>query len=148
MSSALDRCSTSAAAPTFACLLAQRGIDVTGVDPARAKFSTCCSKAGAAPVRWLNGDATSLPASQVDAAFMTANVAQVFLTDVDWAATLRAAGGPAPGGVLVFETRIRPAGEQWTPELTRTNVDVPGSASLSPGRRSPRCRSTPSRSGP
>jgi SAM-dependent methyltransferase len=113
---------------TFACLLAQRGIDVTAVDPARASLDVARSKTGAAAVRWLHGDATSLPPMQVDAAFMTANVAQVFLTDDDWAATLRGSRDALrPGGVLVFETRnpARRAWEQWTPELTRTIVDVP-----------------------
>lgn len=114
---------------TFACLLAQRGIDVTAVDPALAILDVARSKPGAAAVRWLHGDATSLPALRVDAAFMTANVAQVFVSDHDWAATL---GGTRdalrPGGAFVFETRDpqRRAWEQWTPELTRTIVDVPG----------------------
>ena len=60
---------------------------------------------------------------------MTANVAQVFLTDDDWQATLRGARQALrPGGHLVFETRdpARRAWERWTPELTRTVVDVPG----------------------
>lgn len=44
---------------------------------------------------------------------MTANVAQVFLTDEDWAATLRAAyAALRPGGRLVFETRV-PAAKAW-----------------------------------
>ena len=80
-------------------------------------------------VRWLHGDATTLPPLRVDAAFMTANVAQVFLTDDDWAATFRGTRDAIrPGGFLVFETRdpARRAWEQWTPELTRTIVDVPG----------------------
>ena len=115
---------------TFACLLAQRGIDVTAVDPARASLDVARSKAGAGAVRWLHGDATTLPSTlRVDAAFMTANVAQVFLTDAEWAATLRGIRDALrPGGVLVFETRdpARRAWEQWTPELTRTIVDVPG----------------------
>jgi SAM-dependent methyltransferase len=113
---------------TFACLLAQRGHDVTAVDPARASLDVARSKAGASAVRWLHGDATSLPTLRVDAAFMTANVAQVFLTDDEWAATLRGTREALrPGGAFVFETRdpARRAWEQWTPELTHTIVDVP-----------------------
>ena len=78
---------------------------------------------------WLLGDATTLPPLSVDAAFMTANVAQVFLTDDDWAATLRGIRAALhPGGMLVFETRdpARRAWEEWTPDLTRTVVDVAG----------------------
>ncbi len=114
---------------TFACRLARRGIEVIAVDPAAASLAVARSKPGAEGVRWLHGDATTLPPFEVDAAFMTANVAQVFLSDGDWAATLRAIRRTLrPGGWLVFETRdpARRAWERWTPELTRTVVDVSG----------------------
>jgi len=113
---------------TFGCMLAQRGIDVTAVDPAAASLDVARSKPGAEEVRWLHGHATTLPPLTVDAAFMTGNVAQVFLTDGDWAAALRASRRALrPGGWLVFETRdpARRAWEQWTPALTRIVVDVP-----------------------
>jgi SAM-dependent methyltransferase len=114
---------------TFACMLARRGIRVTAVDPARASLDVARNKPDADAVDWLLGDATTLPRLSVDAAFMTANVAQVFLTDDDWSATLRGIRAALrPHGMLVFETRdpARRAWEQWTPELTRTAVDVPG----------------------
>ena len=76
---------------TFACLLALRGKDVTGVDPAAASLEVARRKPGAQHVRWLRGDAAALPPLQVDLVTMTGNVAQVFLTDDDWTATLRAA---------------------------------------------------------
>jgi SAM-dependent methyltransferase len=103
---------------------------VTAVDPAGASLDIARSKPGAERVCWLHRDATTLPDSvRVDAAFMTANVAQVFLTDVDWRATLSSIRQALrPAGHLVFETRdpARRAWEQWTPELTHTAVDVPG----------------------
>lgn len=114
---------------TFACMLAMRGMDVTAVDPARASLDVARGKVGADAVRWLFGDATTLPDMQVDAAFMTANVAQVFLTDDEWSANLRGIRlALRPQGHLVFETRdpARRAWERWTPELTMTSVDVPG----------------------
>jgi SAM-dependent methyltransferase len=74
---------------TFACMLARRANHVTAVDPARASLDVARAKPDADGVDWLLGDATTLPALSVDAAFMTANVAQVFLTDEDWAATLQ-----------------------------------------------------------
>src|SRR5688572_26281543 len=73
---------------TFACLLASRGLEVTAVDPARASLDVARAKPGADQVSWLLGDATTLPDLEVDAAFMTANVAQVFLTDAAWSSTL------------------------------------------------------------
>ncbi len=114
---------------TFACMLAGRAIDVTAVDPAWASLEIARAKPGAGAVRWLHGDATTLPPLAVDAAFMTGNVAQVFLTDEDWAATLRGARDALrPGGHLVFETRdpAQRAWERWTPDLTRSVIDVPG----------------------
>ena len=77
----------------------------------------------------MHGDATSLPPLQVDVATMTANVAQVFLTDADWLATLRAVRGALrPGGHLVFETRVpeRRAWEEWDRTHTHTRAEVPG----------------------
>ena len=75
---------------TFACLLARRGLTVTAVDPAAASLAVARTKPGADRVRWVHGYATDLPPLQVDLVTMTANVAQVFVTDEDWASTLRA----------------------------------------------------------
>jgi SAM-dependent methyltransferase len=114
---------------TFACLLAGRGIAVTGVDPAGASLDVARGKPGADRVRWIHGDATSLPPMQVDLATMTANVAQVFLTDAEFAATLRGIRQALkPGGRLVFETRdpARRAWLEWDREHTDTTADIPG----------------------
>ena len=114
---------------TFACMLARRGVDVIGVDPSGPSLDVARSKPGAGDVRWLHGDANTLPPLQVDAVFMTATVAQVFVTDESWVATLRGIGRALrPDGWLVFETRepARRAWEQWTPELTHATADVPG----------------------
>lgn len=114
---------------TFACLLARRGLTVTAVDPAGASLEVARAKPGADRVRWVHGDATDLPPLQVDLATMTANVAQVFLTDADWAATLRAAHAALrPGGRLVFETRDPGARAwlEWTRERSYLRVVVPG----------------------
>lgn len=120
----------------------------------RRQKSRCVTPLGlGTDSRWnrlfVQGDATTLPPLEVDAAFMTANVAQVFLSDRDWAATLRAIRRALrPGGWLVFETRdlARRAWERWTPELTRTVVDVSGVGEVESWRRSPRCPANSSRS--
>ena len=99
---------------TFACLLAQDGKRVVGVDPAAASLAVARRKPGADHVRWIHGDATALNAVKADLVTMTGNVAQVFITDDDWDATLRAARAALmPEGSLVFETRD-PAREAWT----------------------------------
>ena len=114
---------------TFACLLARRGLTVTAIDPAEASLEIARAKLGADRVRWVHGDATDLPPLRVDLVTMTANVAQVFLTDVEWAATLLAAHAALrPGGRLVFETRD-PAAKawlEWTRERTYQRTVLPG----------------------
>jgi len=112
---------------TFALMLAARGLEVTGVDPAEASLDVARGKAGADAVRWVHGDATSVGAVGVDVATMTGNVAQVFVTDQEWAETLDALHAALnPGGHLVFETRVpeREAWREWTRERTHDVTDV------------------------
>jgi SAM-dependent methyltransferase len=98
---------------TFALLLADRGLDVTGVDPSSASLAVAQAKPRAERVRWIHGDATALPPLQVDLATMTANVAQAIVDDASWEGTLRGLfDALRPGGHLVFETRD-PAYEAW-----------------------------------
>jgi ubiquinone/menaquinone biosynthesis C-methylase UbiE len=114
---------------TFACLLARRGLTVTAVDPAEASLEIARTKPGADRVRWVHGYATDLPPLQVDLVTMTGNVAQVFLTDPEWTATLRAAyAALCPGGRLVFETRDPAARAwlEWNRERSYQRTVVPG----------------------
>jgi hypothetical protein len=60
---------------------------------------------------------------------MTGNVAQVFLTDADWAQVLQAIGAALrPRGYLVFETRRpeRRAWEEWAAQTGPVTLDIPG----------------------
>lgn len=114
---------------TLACLLAERGMEVVAVDPAAASLDVARRKQHADAVRWVLGDATTLPPLQVDAAVMTANVAQVFLSDDDWISTLRGVHAALrPDGLLAFETRdpAREAWREWTREKSYQRVDIPG----------------------
>ena len=114
---------------TFACQLANRGLSVTAVDPAAASLELARTKPGADRVRWIHGYPTDLPPLAVDLATMTGNVAQVFLTDHDWTATLQATSTALrPGGRLVFETRD-PAAKawlQWNPQRSHKHTSIPG----------------------
>ena len=112
----------------FACLLADEGLDVTGIDPAAAMLEVARARTGAGSVRWIQGAATELPPMQVDLATMTGNVAQVFLDDDEWIATLAAVRiALTPEGVFVFETRRpeRRAWEEWNPERSFERVEIP-----------------------
>ena len=114
----------------FVLLLAHRGLEVIGVDPAGASLDVARAKHGANRVTWIHGDASAIPAGVgVDLVTMTANVAQVFLSDDDWLSTLRACHDALrPGGRLIFESRDpkRRAWEEWTAEATRHTTEIPG----------------------
>ncbi|GGP59927.1 class I SAM-dependent methyltransferase [Streptomyces calvus] len=113
----------------FALLLAGRGVEVVGVDPARASLDVARAKPGGERVRWIEGDATALPPLRMDLATMTANVAQAVVAPDAWHGTLRGAHAALrPGGRLVFETRdpARRAWERWTREDSYGRTDVPG----------------------
>lgn len=114
----------------FALMLADRGIEVIGIDPAGASLEVARAKPGAERVRWIHGDASAIPPGiSVDAVTMTANVAQVFLTDAEWLATLGAVHRALrPGGWLVFESRdpARRAWEEWTEARTRSTTTIAG----------------------
>jgi len=108
----------------LACLLARQDVEVVGVDPAEASLEVARGKEFADRVRWIHGDATTLPPLQVDLAVMTGNVAQVFLTDEEWSATVAGVHKALkPGGRFVFETRdpAQRAWEEWQ-EWTRENT--------------------------
>ncbi|MFC4242541.1 class I SAM-dependent methyltransferase [Gryllotalpicola reticulitermitis] len=113
---------------SFALRAAALGIRVTAVDPAQASLDVARAKPGSTKVTWVHGDATNLPELRVDAAVMTGNVAQVFLTDDSWSATLDGIRGALkPGGYLFFESR-NPAArvwEEWASDPAAASMQVP-----------------------
>ncbi|WP_327694464.1 class I SAM-dependent methyltransferase [Streptomyces sp. NBC_00459] len=114
----------------FALLLAHRGIDVVGVDPALASLDVARAKPGAEHVRWIHGDATTLPPlHQMDLATMTANAAQEITDPLAWQRTLRGTyAALRPGGLLAFETRdpSKRAWEQWNRDSSYRVTELPG----------------------
>jgi SAM-dependent methyltransferase len=114
---------------SLAIALAQAGRAVVAVDPAAASLAVARAKDKDATVTWIHGDAAAAPPAAAGLAMMTGNVAQVFLTDEDWAQTLRAIKTALrPGGHLVFETRRpeRKAWEEWAARTAPVTLDVPG----------------------
>ncbi|MCX4414759.1 class I SAM-dependent methyltransferase [[Kitasatospora] papulosa] len=117
----------------FALLLADRGIEVVGVDPAQASIDVARAKPGGERVRWICGNATTLPPMRVDLATMTANAAQQILDPQAWRETLRGAyEALQPGGRLVFETRdpARRAWEEWNRQASYRVTEIPGVGSV------------------
>jgi SAM-dependent methyltransferase len=113
----------------FSLLLADRGVDVTGVDPAAGSLAVARAKSGSDRVRWLHGDATTLPPMDVDLATMTGNAAQAVVEPADWDGLLSGVHDALrPGGYFVFETRVPAyqAWRQWNKADTYAVTDVPG----------------------
>lgn len=97
----------------LACRFAALGHDIVGIDPAAASLDVARRKPHADRVRWIHGDAAQLSGLQADLITMTGNAAQVFVSDEEWMATLRACfAALRPGGRFVFEAR-NPAREAW-----------------------------------
>ena len=114
---------------TFAVMLAGRGLEVVGVDPAEASLDVARAKPGGERVRWIHGEATVLPPLEVDLATMTGNVAQAIVDETDWQGTLRGVHDTLrPGGHLVFETRdpAAKAWEDWERDTAHTVIDIAG----------------------
>ncbi len=114
---------------TFALLLTDRGLEVTGVDPAVASLDVARAKPGAERVRWAHGTAARLPELQVDLAVMTGNVAQAIVDPTEWEGTLRGVRQALrPRGRLVFETRdpARRQWEEWNRAATASTTVIPG----------------------
>jgi SAM-dependent methyltransferase len=118
---------------TFALMLARHGLDVIGVDPAAASLDVARAKPDAHLVRWLRGDAVSLPPAQVDLATMTGNVAQTIVEPGDWQRNLLGIRRALrPGGRLVFEIRnpAKRAWEAWTRDASMRTIEIDGTGEV------------------
>jgi ubiquinone/menaquinone biosynthesis C-methylase UbiE len=118
---------------TFACLLAQHGVEVIAVDPAAASLGIAREKAYAERVHWVLGDASAIAAKDQDLVTMTGNAAQVFVTESTWFSALRAAHSALqPGGRLVFEVRdpTKEGWRGWTREKTYRRLELPQQGDL------------------
>jgi len=114
---------------TFALLLADRGLEVTGLDPAEGSLDVARAKPNSERVRWICGDAKALPAMQVDLATMTGNAAQAIVEPSDWEGALRGIyEALRPGGHLVFETRdpARRAWQEWNRAASHKITEIDG----------------------
>lgn len=112
----------------FCTDLVARGLRAIGVDPAAAMLDAARRRPGAERVTWIHGGADDVPSDAADLVVMMGHVAQYFIADDEWAATLSHCRRMLrPGGHLTFETRD-PRGrewERWTPELTRMTYPHP-----------------------
>lgn len=93
--------------------LASYGWKVTGIEPSAQMLAYARKQANADLVRWIEGDSSFLGTPNADLVLMTGNVAQVFLEDAEWLATLRHIfDALRPNGYLAFESR-NPDAKEW-----------------------------------
>jgi SAM-dependent methyltransferase len=114
----------------LACALAQQGHRVTGIDPSPEMLRVARKRPHADEVTWIEGDAKALAfTGPMDLVLMTGHVAQIFLDDDAFLATLRAARHALRnGGRLAFESRhpAARAWERWTKARSLRRVEVAG----------------------
>ncbi|KYG91103.1 class I SAM-dependent methyltransferase [Metasolibacillus sp. FSL H7-0170] len=100
---------------------AEAGYHITAIDPNEEAIEYAKSKEYLGEVTWIVGDSTNLPTNSFDAITMTANVAQVFLTEESWRNVISDAyRALKSGGHFIFDTRnpLAKAWEQWEKDVT------------------------------
>jgi SAM-dependent methyltransferase len=110
------------------CELAIDGRHVIGVDPSAAMLAVARRRPNAEAVQWIEGDSTALGTPEADLVLMTGNVAQVFLEDAEWMATLgHIHAALRPGGHLAFESRNPDdrAWQRWNRQASYHQLDSP-----------------------
>jgi ubiquinone/menaquinone biosynthesis C-methylase UbiE len=113
----------------LACELAKRGHRVTGIDPSPQMLRVARARPEGDKVTWIEGDASALPfVGMADLLVMTGHVAQIFLDDAAFLATLKAARRAIrPGGAIAFESRnpAARAWDNWTRKRSSRCVEAP-----------------------
>lgn len=100
---------------------AAAGYDITAIDPNEEAIEYAKSKENPGGITWMIGDCTNLQTNASDAVIMTANVAQVFLTEDSWRNVVSDAyRALKPGGHFIFDTRnpLAKVWEQWEEDDT------------------------------
>jgi len=109
--------------------LAENGYKITAIDPNKEAIDMARSKDNPGNVNWIEGDSANLQSNTYDAVIMTANVAQVFLTDDSWKRTISDVFRSLKvGGHFIFDTR-NPLAKVWkewekdnTPDLAKDRL--------------------------
>ena len=100
---------------------AKAGYHVTAIDPNEEAIEYAKNKEYPGEVSWIVGDSSNLQTNAFEAVIMTANVAQVFLTDISWHQVISDVyRALKPGGHFIFDTRnpLAKAWEQWEKDTT------------------------------
>lgn len=110
------------------CELAGQGHRMIGVEPSSAMLNLARRRCHER-VQWIEGNALHLGDVQADLAIMTGHVAQFFLDEADWRATLAAIHKALrPGGRVAFESR-NPNVQPWVDNRVKSHIDWPAATS-------------------
>lgn len=102
-------CGTGSLTTNFA----KHGYQLTAIDPNEEAISYAKRKPNEGNITWIVGDSSNLHTAAYDVVIMTANVAQVFLTDESWQQVISDAyRALKPGGHFIFDTR-NPLAKVW-----------------------------------
>ena len=103
--------------------IAKAGYEVTAIDPNADAIHIAKNKPTAQLVTWIVGDSKDLKEVTYDVVIMTANVAQVFITDDSWQTVIQDAyAALKPGDHFIFDTR-NPNTKVWEEWLKDDTVD-------------------------
>lgn len=100
---------------------AKAGYRITAIDPNEEAIEYAKNKEYPDVVTWIVGDSTNLQTNAFDAVIMTANVAQVFLTEDSWKNVISDAyRALKSGGHFIFDSRnpLAKVWEQWAKDET------------------------------
>lgn len=100
---------------------AEAGYYITAIDPNEEAIEYAKNKKCPDKVTWIVGDSAMLQTNSYDAVIMTANVAQVFLTNESWQRTIsNVYRALKPEGHFIFDTRnpLAKVWEQWEKDTT------------------------------
>lgn len=109
---------------------ARAGYQIIAIDPNAEAIEYAKNKEYSGEVTWIVGDSSNLQINMFDAVIMTANVAQVFLTDESWQQVISDAyQALQPGGHFIFDTRnaLSKVWEQWEKDTTPDFATDPAS---------------------
>ncbi|MGM0834695.1 MAG: class I SAM-dependent methyltransferase [Bacillota bacterium] len=100
---------------------AKANYQISAVDPNEEAIEYAKNKEYPGDVTWIVGDSSNLQTNAFDAVIMTANVAQVFLTDKSWQHVISDVyRALKPGGHFIFDSRnpLAKEWEQWEKDMT------------------------------
>ncbi|WP_339149808.1 MULTISPECIES: class I SAM-dependent methyltransferase [unclassified Sutcliffiella] len=108
---------------------AKANYHISAIDPNEEAIVHAKNKEYPGDVSWIVGDSSYLQTSTYDAVTMTANVAQVFLTDKSWQHVISDVyRALKPGGSFIFDSR-NPLAKEWekweidkTPDVATNQV--------------------------